>query len=406
MSQINISEKYENLFNPPVGVDTFVVTGGRFSQKSFAVALASLVWSIRDNHRIMFSRFTNVSAADSIIPEIEEKISLMNYEKYFDVNKARITSTVNDSKIVFKGMKSGSGNQTANLKGLKDFSVWILDEAEELTDFEIAEKTMLSVRGNSQGSDHPNMKVLIMNPTTKTHWVYEKYFTEKGVSAGYNGVKGNICYIHTSYLDCLEFVPNDFLSYFNEMKENNPSRYNHIILGGWLDKAEGVIFEKWKYGEFQECDINGYGLDFGFSIDPTALVQMSIDTKRKKCYWKLHTYKTGLSTGQIFNECSICGDSLIIADSAEPRLISELKKLGLNIKQCKKGPGSVTEGLTSMQDYEHIIDPSSDKLGVEFNNYVWNDKRSKTPIDLYNHGIDAGRYVFSRLINKKNFFIV
>ena len=119
MSNINLSEKFAPLFDIPDGVDTFIITGGRFSQKSFATSLSALNSCTKYGHRILYSRYTNASLKDSIFAEVEEKIELMNLEDSFESQQNRIVSKFNKSKIVFKGLKAGSGVQTANLKGLK-----------------------------------------------------------------------------------------------------------------------------------------------------------------------------------------------------------------------------------------------------------------------------------------------
>lgn len=104
---MNLSEKYEPLFNIPDGVDTFIVTGGRFSAKSFAVSTAACHWSAIEGHRILYTRYTGVSGQDSIIPEFEEKIQILGWENFFDVNNTRINVPTNNAKIVFKGLKTG-----------------------------------------------------------------------------------------------------------------------------------------------------------------------------------------------------------------------------------------------------------------------------------------------------------
>lgn len=81
-------------------------------------------------------------------------------------------------------------------------------------------------------------------------------------------------------------------------------------------------------------------------------------------------------------------------------MIVELRKKGLNIVECEKGPGSVKAGILAMQDYELIIDPESINLKIELNNYCWNDKKAGIPIDAFNHLIDPARYAFRRLANK------
>jgi len=126
--------------------------------------------------------------------------------------------------------------------------------------------------------------------------------------------------------------------------------------------------------------------------------------KKKIIYLKECVYKTGLSTNDIYHEYlrEASFDGLITADSAEPRLISELSSLGLNIKPAIKGPGSITAGISAIQDYQLIIDPNSNNLIKELNNYVWHDKKSATPIDAYNHLLDAVRYVAYPLIKNTN----
>jgi len=393
MDELNISEKFEPLFNIPEGVDVIIVTGGRYSQKSFAVSLSTLNSCTKYEHRILYSRFTNASLKDSIYAEVEEKIDILQMQNDFTPTTNRMDSNFNKSKIVFKGLKAGSNQQTANLKGFKDFSMWVLDEAEELLDEKIYDKIFLSIRGNSKKNVNKNIKILILNPASKDHFIYKKYFLNKGVEGGFNGVKDNVCYIHTSYLDCLEFVPEEIIGYFDEMKISNPTKYDHIVMGGWLDKAEGVVFDNWKFGEFNPDGLQtSFGLDFGFSVDPDALTEVAIDKKNKKLYLKECIYENGLQTHVLASKLKhFCGNNLIIADSAESRLIADLKfQFGLNIKAVKKG--TIESGIVRMQDFELIVSPDSTNIAKELNNYIYSDKTAKLYIDLYNHAIDGIRY--------------
>jgi len=399
--EINLSPKYEPLFKKPDNVDTYIITGGRFSSKSYSVAIASVIMAATRNHRILYGRYTNVSSKDSTFPEVEEKIKMLNFEHFFDVNQNRIECKSNDAKIIFKGFKAGSSNQTANLKSLTDFSCLIIEEAEEIPDFDTYEKVALSIRGNGVSSEEPNIKILILNPTTKEHWIYNQFFVEKGVKEGFNGVKDNVCYIHTSYLDCLDFVPEDILRSFEDMKVKKPKRYEHIVLGGWLERAEGVVFSDWSIGEFRQ-DLNFiYGMDFGYVNDPTTLVRVA--TTDDFIYLDELLYEQGLSTNEIANRLQslVNKRDLIVADSAEPRLINELKLKGYNIQECLKGVDSVKNGLAKMTNKAIIVTERSQNLIKELNNYVWNDKKSNTPEDNYNHLIDASRYAHDRLVGVK-----
>ena len=132
-------------------------------------------------------------------------------------------------------------------------------------------------------------------------------------------------------------------------------------------------------------------MDFGFSIDPDSLTEVAIDKKHKKIYLKEHIYKNGLKSQELAKiVLDKVSDKLIIADSAEPRLIADLKHLGVNIRAVKKG--TIESGITRMQDYELIITPESTNIAKELNNYCYADKGSKLYVDNYNHAIDGIRY--------------
>ena len=132
-------------------------------------------------------------------------------------------------------------------------------------------------------------------------------------------------------------------------------------------------------------------MDFGFSVDPDSLIEVAIDKKKKKMYVKEHIYKNGLKSHELAKiVLDKVDNKLIIADSAEPRLIEDLKHLGVNIKPVKKG--TIESGITRMQDYELVVCPESTNIAKELNNYVYADKGSKLYVDSYNHAIDAIRY--------------
>jgi phage terminase large subunit len=367
----------------------FVVTGGRGSAKSFSVTCFLLLLTYESEHTILFTRYTLTSAHISIIPEFLEKIELLGKHSDFHITKDEIVNITTGSKILFKGIKTSSGTQTANLKSLQGVTTWVLDEAEELIDEDIFDKIDLSIRHKTK----QNRVILILNPATKEHFIYQKFFESKGIQDGYNIIKGDTTYIHTTYIDNLENLSESFINQIEYTKQHRPEKYKHVILGGWLDKAEGVIFSNWTIGAFEEHSLSVYGQDYGFSNDPTTLVQTSIDKKNKRIYLKEHLYQTNLTTSQIAEiNNTICGNSLIVSDCAEPRLISELKSKKNNIVEAIKGQGSVTYGIALLQDYDLIIDNESINLIKELNNYCWLEKKSKTPIDMYNHLIDAVRY--------------
>lgn len=385
-----INKKYK----PVLSSDSryFIVTGGRGSGKSFAVNTLLTILTREVGHVILFTRYTLRAASISIIPEFLEKIELLGYEKLFHITKDEIINKSTGSRVLFRGIKTSSGNQVANLKSLQGVTTWVLDEAEELVDESIFDTIDLSVR--QKGIQ--NRVIMIMNPTTKEHFIYQRFFEGKGVPEGSNVTKGDTTYIHTTYLDNIENLSESYLNQIEDIKNRRPKKFKHQILGGWLDKAEGVIFENWSIGEFKHVGKSVFGQDFGFSVDPTTLVETNIDSTNKKIYLKLHYYKPSLTTTQIAElNNRIAKDSLIVADSAEPRLINELASKGNNILPTIKGQGSVTLGIALLQDYDLIVDPESTELVKELNNYCWLEKKSNTPIDDHNHALDAIRYAVS-----------
>ena len=369
----------------------FIVTGGRGSGKSFAINIILLYLTYQSNHTILFTRYTLRAASISIIPEFIEKLELLNVTNNFTITKDEIINKSNGSKIIFRGIKTSSGDQTANLKSLQGITTWVMDEAEELNNENIFDKIDLSVRNIAQD----NRVILILNPSTKEHFIYQRWFESRGVEAGSNITKEDTTYIHTTYLDNIENLSPSYLKQIQTMKERRPERYKHTIEGAWLDKAEGVIFNNWSIGEFKQVNKIVFGQDFGFSNDPSSLVKTSIDKQNKVIYVQLCFYQPKLTTSEIsvLNK-KFAADHLIVGDSAEPRLINELSK-DCNIVPAIKGQGSITFGISLLQDYDLIITEDSTELIKELNNYCWLEKKSQTPVDNFNHAIDALRYAVS-----------
>ena len=366
----------------------FVITGGRGSGKSFEVGRFVTLLSFEQGHKILFTRQTMTSAHLSIIPEFKEKIELLKLEDLFSISKSEIKNKQSNSEIFFKGLKTSSGDQTANLKSLQGVTTWILDEAEELTDEDTFDKINLSIRSNEK----QNRVILILNPATKEHWIYKKFFEQEGIKEGFNGTKGNTTYIHTTYEDNIKNLGVSFLQEVEKIKINNPSKYEHVILGGWLDKADGVVFTNWEFGPFNPNYLQtSFGMDFGFSIDPDALAEVAIDLKNKILYVKEHIYQRGLKTHELSKMLiEKTKGGLIIADSAEPRLIDDLRFQKVNIQAVKKG--TIESGIVRMQDFKIVVEPNSTNIAKELNNYCYLNKGSRLYVDNWNHIIDAIRY--------------
>ena len=395
-NNVVLSERYQSLFTDPSRY--FVITGGRGSGKSFSVAVFLLNLTYEEGHRILFSRYTMTSAQTSIIPEFVEKIDLMGVQNDFRITKDEIINMTTKNSIIFKGIRTSSGNQTAALKSLNGITTFVLDEAEELIDEDTFNKIDLSVRVQ----ERQNRCILILNPTTKEHWIYKRWFQSVGVPEAWNGSEGNTTYVHTTYMDNKENLSESFLEQVMDMKKRRPDQYQHAILGGWLNKAEGTIYKNWRVGDYQQRELTVFGQDFGFSTDPTTLVQISVDNEEKKMWVRECYGRKNMTTSEIAQKNKqYCGLDLIICDSAEPRLIQELKAQDLNIRGAIKKQGSILSGIALMQDYEIIVDKNSNGIIRELNNYVWQERNSK-PVAAYDHYLDAIRYGLQYLVQGRS----
>lgn len=389
MSKIILNKKYMPLFKNSDRY--YIVTGGRGSSKSFSISSWILLTMLFETgHTVLFTRFTMTSAHLSIIPEFLEKIELLDKRDEFYITKDSIVNRFSGSSILFRGLSTSSGDQTANLKSLNGVTIWCMDESEELVDENIFDKINLSVRSRLR----PNKIVLILNPRTKEHWIYKRFFESTGIEPGSNLSKNNITYIHTTYLDNIKNLDKSFLEVINNIKINEPSKYDSVILGGWLDKADGVVITNWEFGDFNPNSLQSiFGQDYGFSIDPTTLVEVAIDRNKKIIYVKEYCYNKGMTTTDIFDiNKLVAGYNLIVGDSAEPRLIEELRIRGNNIIAVSKGPGSINAGIAILQDYKIIVEHNSLNIAKEFNNYVYSNRAAKLFVDKDNHIIDAIRY--------------
>ena len=377
----------------------FIVSGGRGSGKSFSVNALLVMLTYEQGHTILFTRYTLTSAYISIIPEFIDKLEQFGSIADFHITKDEIINKKTGSKIIFRGIKTSSGDQTANLKSLQGITTWVVDEAEELVDEQKFDTIDLSVR--QQGK--PNRIILILNPTTKEHFIYRRFFEDRGVQEGSNITKENTTYIHTTYQDNIDNLSKSYIDQIEQMKIRRPEKYKQQMLGAWLNKAEGVIFNNWSVGEFKHIGTSVWGQDYGFAADPSTLVEVNIDSSNKRIYLKECFYLQRLTTSQIAQlNLKHAREGLIIGDSAEPRLLSEIKAKGCNVRPSIKGQGSVTYGISLLQDYDIIVSPDSTNLIKELNNYRWLERKSNTPIDKYNHLIDAVRYAVGFQLQNPN----
>ena len=380
-----------------------LITGGRGSGKSFNAStfIERLTFEMtpveKIVHQILYTRYTMVSAGISIIPEMMEKIDLDGTTKYFKTTKTDIVNKMTKSRIMFRGIKTSSGNQTAKLKSIQGITTFVCDEAEEWTSEDEFDKIMLSIR--KKGIQ--NRIIIIMNPCDSNHFIYKKYIEKTHKLVEIDGVQvqisthPNVLHIHTTYFDNLENLSPEFLKEVEDIKVSNPEKYGHVVIGRWADVAEGAVFKKWGIvKEFpQECKKVGIGQDFGFTNDPSAAVRCGIIDNR--LYVDELFYETDMLSSAIANRLKPFSMK-VFADSQDPRLIQEIKNRGVNIYPVDKFPGSIKAGIDKIKDMEFFVTERSYNIITELRKYVWDKDKDgnyiNEPVDEYNHLMDAIRY--------------
>jgi phage terminase large subunit len=403
---MGIGTKINEAFKPLYTSDKryFIITGGRGSLKSTSVHdfICRLTYS--QNHGILFTRYTMASAEKSIIPEFLLVAKRNNSILDFDVTRNKIVNRKTGSFILFSGIKTSSGDQTANLKSIAGITTWVIDEGEDFQD----ERTFDDIDDSVRSNVNQNRVIWIQNPSTKEHFIYKRFIeqTPKTINAlGFDvTVSGHpdVESIHTTYNIAREYLSESFLKKADDTRESNPKRYYHKYVGGWLEKAEGVVYENWKIGNFDNTLPIMYGLDFGFNPDPTALIKVAVNEQTKTIYLHEELYKTKLSHEELIHTVkNIVGRSLVVADINEQRTTEALRVAGVNIENAIKT--KIVEGIRLVSGYSIIVTSSSINAINELNNYAWLQGSNKDyPIDAYNHTLDPLRYIMNKLIfNKK-----
>ena len=399
----------------------FFISGGRGSLKSHSLHDFILRLTYKKDEGILFTRYTMTSAKKSIIPEFKKAMDRLGLTDDFDVTESHVINKRSKSFIWFTGIKTSSSSQTGNLKSLSSVTNWVVEEAEDFNDESEFNRINKSIR-----SKHTqNRVILVMNPTTKEHFLYKKWFEDnKGYKKidGYNVLVSSyprLEHIHTTYLIGTDYLDKEWLleayqartrakkgydpitkkTLTETQKEDAENFYINEYLGGWKERADGAIFSNWETGDFDESLPFIFGADWGFANDPSTIVKVAINEKRKLLYVQEVLYAKGLGTNELTEAFKAhCGKSMVVADNSELRLINEIRRENINIYPVVKKPNSILAGINKMKNYNIVVCGESPNLIKEFNNYCWIDKGSKeVPIDDHNHLIDPIRYALTRL---------
>ena len=378
-----------------------VCKGSRASKKSKTTAL----WFIYNimkykNANVLVVRKTYRTLKDSCYTELKWAIHRLGVDAFFSCTQSplEITYLPTGQKIYFRGLDDPLKVTSITVDVGSLCWLWI-EEAYEINseaDFDMLNE---SIRGEVEGNLFKQI-TLTFNPWNDRHWLKKRFF---------DNPDADTLAMTTNYT-CNEWLDEADLQVFETMKEKNPRRYQVAGLGNW-GIVDGLVYENWKEQEFNIEDVRTsattsvFGLDFGYTNDPSALFCGILDVKAKKLWVFDEMYEKALSNRDIYNNIVDMGfaKEQIIADCAEPKSIDELKYYGLRrIQGAKKGKDSINNGIQWIQELEIIVHPRCVNFLTEISNYQWDsDKfgnKVNKPIDCFNHLMDAMRYALEKYI--------
>ena len=372
-----------------------VVKGSRGSKKSTTISM----WIIYNMMKyplantLVVRRVFNTHK-DSTYTQLKWASNNLGVSHLWKFSKSPLEATYipTGQKILFRGLDDPMSITSITVEHGHLCWCWF-EEAFQVMNEDDFNKIDMSIRGEMPPGYFKQI-TLSFNPWSEKHWLKRRFFD----------IKDDDILASTTTYKCNEYLGEDDVQVFEKMKLNNPRRYNIEGLGNW-GIAEGLVYENFEELEFDIEDIkrrsnvkSAFGLDFGYTNDPTAFICTLVDLDNKEIYIFDEHYQKAMTNKMISDMIKYKGYSkeMIIADSSEPKSIDDIQRNGIyRILPAKKGKDSILNGIQFIQDFKIYVHPKCENTIVELSNYVWSNKEGiniNKPIDEYNHLMDALRY--------------
>lgn len=375
-----------------------VLKGGKASKKSSTTAL-NLIFRLMKyplSNLLVVRRVMNTHR-DSTFAQLSWAQSRLGVAHLWSntVSPMEMCFLPTGQKILFRGFDDVLKLASATVaNGVLNF-VWI-EEAFEIENEADFEKLDLSVPRGRTPEGLFKQTTLTFNPWSASHWLKKRFF---------DSPSPDTATFSTSY-KCNEFLDATDLAVFARMEKQNRRKYEVAGLGNW-GISEGLVFENWQVkipeilDEELYCWKNFFGLDYGYSNDPTAFIAFKVNPIKREIFIFDEFYKTKMLNCDIAKEIIRRGYSKerIRADCAEPKSNEDLRRLGISrIAPSQKGRDSILHGIAEINEYRIFVHPACVNTIKEFSNYVYETRPSASgqilPADHDNHLCDALRYAF------------
>ncbi|MCO6262840.1 PBSX family phage terminase large subunit [Staphylococcus epidermidis] len=385
-----------------------VVKGSRGSKKSKTTAL-NFIYRLMEYewaNLLVVRRFSNTNK-QSTYTDLRWATNRLGVKHLFKFNDSlpEITYKPTGQKILFRGLDDPLKITSITVENGILCWAWF-EEAYQIETFDKFSTVVESIRGSVDDPEFFKQITITFNPWSERHWLKPTFFDED--------TKLNNTFSYTTTYRVNEWLDDVDIARYEDLYRTNPRRARIVCDGDW-GVAEGLVFENFEVKEFdwvkklKDKQVVAHGSDFGFTQDPTTLVSTIVDTQNKELWIYDEHYQRGMLTDEIYQMYIDKGlkNAEIIADSAEKRLITEIKRKGIsNIKPSVKGQGSIMQGVQFIQGFKIYVHPSCEHTIEELNTYTFDQDKDgnwlNKPIDENNHILDALRYSLEKFHFPRN----
>lgn len=391
-----------------------ILMGGRGAGRStVASQLANAKLTAPEYFRCAIMRYVLGDIRNSIYREIIDRAEENGIKDSLDINESTMTIKYGMNSINAVGFRKSSADQKSKLKSLANYNYIIVEEADEIpeADFMQLDDSLRTIKGDIT-------VILLLNPPSKSHWIIQRWFDLLPVEVDGRIVKDfympklkdditNTLFIQTSYLDNIKNIAPQSIANYEQYRNIKPDHYWNMVRGFVPEVVRGKIFSNWRIiDEIPfEARLERYGIDFGYTNDPTAIV--AIYYYNGGYIIDEIAYRTQLKNRDIADILKQNEEALCIADSAEPKSIDEIDAEGITIIGAEKGADSIRNGIQLVQGQRISVTRRSRNIIREYENYAWEeDKEGVTlnkPKPAFDHAMDAIRYAFASILKDTTF---